>query len=1052
MTPSDFATKMLLQPKNLVASRRLFLHFCDETPNPQVILFTTRPSSLTMASGLRTLARATITTRARPSMRACASSAVVVPTAFRVQRRSPLHRSDAKPTARVLVRARSSSASAQSKTMPSPGKRHGDLPKNFEHEQVEEGLYRMWEERGYFKPRSDAPGPPFVIPMPPPNVTGALHMGHAMFVTLQDVMTRSARMRGRKTLWLPGTDHAGIATQLVVERKLESEGKKRTDMTREEFVERVWEWKAEYGGRIQQQIKRLGASCDWSRERFTLDEGLSESVIEAFISLHERGLIYKGTYMVNWAPKLQTAVSDLEVEYSEEPGTLFYFKYPLEGGGPDDYLPVATTRPETILGDTAVAVNPDDARFKKFIGRRCVVPFTGGRTVPIIGDSYVDMEFGTGALKITPGHDPNDYEIGKRVGLDMINILNKDGTMNANCGKYTGIDRADCRKQLWADMEAEGLAIKAEAYTNRVPRSQRGGEVIEPIVSEQWFCKMDSMAEPSLKAVETGELTIVPQRFEKIYKSWLTDIRDWCISRQLWWGHQIPVWYVHDSAEDLARAREGEGKGTNKRYVVARDDAEAEQKAKAQYGDHVILYREEDVLDTWFSSGLWPFSTCGWPNEEAPDMKNFFPASVLETGHDILFFWVARMIMMSYGMTGKLPFHTVYLHGLVRDAQGRKMSKSLGNVVDPLGVISEQGCDALRFTLATGTAPGQDLNLNLERLASNRNFTNKIWNAGKFVLYSMEEMTDDERVALVVEGAALCADAASIAKLPLAERWIVSKLNATVDHVTASQDRYDFGEAGRATYSFFYDSIADWFIEGAKSRLYGGDADAARVTKAVTLYVLDRTLRLLHPFVPYVTEEVWQALPHRGEALIGQEWPAVQAPVDSAAVSTFENLQTAVTRIRNARAEYSVEPAKRIPAIIVASDTAANVAFGSELNLIATLARLDAEQSSVTSAPPPEVASAPENYVQIIVNESLEVYLPLAGLADPVKEVERLSKQEAKMQKNVEGLAGRVNSPNFADKAPAAVVEKARKELSELEEQLAVVRARIEQMKALVPK
>ena len=601
-------------------------------------------------------------------------------------------------------------------------------------------------------------------------------------------------------------------------------------------------------------------------------------------------------------------------------------------------------------------------------------------------------------------------------------------------------------------MEAEGLAIKAEPYTNRVPRSQRGGEIIEPIVSEQWFCKMETMAEPSLKAVETGELTIIPQRFEKIYKSWLTDIRDWCISRQLWWGHQIPVWYVHDSEEDLARAREGEGKGTNKRYVVARNDADAAEKAKAQYGDNVVLYREEDVLDTWFSSGLWPFSTCGWPNEEAPDMKNFFPASVLETGHDILFFWVARMIMMSYGMTGKLPFHTVFLHGLVRDSQGRKMSKSLGNVVDPLGVIAEQGCDALRFTLATGTTPGQDLNLNLERLASNRNFTNKIWNAGKFVLYSMEDMTDDERMALVDEGAALCADEASIAKLPLAERWIVSKLNATVDHVTAAQDKYDFGEAGRSTYTFFYDSFADWFIEGAKSRTYGDDADAARVTKAVTLYVLDQTLRLLHPFVPYVTEEVWQALPHRGEALIGQDWPALEAYVDKSAVSTFENLQSIVTRIRNARAEYSVEPAKRIPAVIVATDAEANAAYSAELNLIATLARLDAEQTSVASAPPTEVASAPENFVQIIVNESLEVYLPLAGLADPVKEIARLTKQETKMQKEIDGLAGRVNSPSFVDKAPPAVVEKAQKELSELQEQLTVVRSRIEQMQALVAK
>jgi valyl-tRNA synthetase len=510
------------------------------------------------------------------------------------------------------------------------------------------------------------------------------------------------------------------------------------------------------------------------------------------------------------------------------------------------------------------------------------------------------------------------------------------------------------------------------------------------------------------------------------------------------------VWYAHDSAEDLARACEGEGKGSNKRYVVARNDAEAEQKAKAAYGDNIVLHREEDVLDTWFSSGLWPFSTQGWPNEDAPDMKNYFPASVLETGHDILFFWVARMIMMSYGMTGKLPFHTVFLHGLVRDAQGRKMSKSLGNVVDPLGVIAEQGTDALRFTLATGTAAGQDLNLNLERLASNRNFTNKIWNAGKFVLYSMDEMSDEDRMALVDEGRALCADAAAIAKLPLAERWIVSKLNATVDHVTTAQDKYDFGEAGRATYTFFYDSFADWYIEGAKSRLYGDNAAASRMTKAVSLYVLDQTLRLLHPFVPYVTEEVWQALPHRGEALIGQDWPALNAHVDTNAVNAFENLQKVVTRIRNARAEYSVEPAKRIPAYVVCADAALNAELAAEINVIATLARLNIGECSVSTTPPAAFADAPENFVQIIINEQLEAYLPLAGLADPVKEIARLTKQQTKMEKEIAGLAGRVNSPSFTDKAPPAVVDKARKELSDLEEQLAAVVARVRQMESLV--
>ena len=933
----------------------------------------------------------------------------------------------------------------------SPGANHADLPKNFEHGATEERLYAWWEENGCFKPDMDATGEPFTIAMPPPNVTGALHMGHAMFVTLQDVMARNARMRGRPTLWLPGSDHAGIATQLVVERALEAEGKTRLGVGREEFEKRTWEWKEEYGGRIAGQIRRLGASCDWSRERFTLDDGLSEAVLEAFVSLHDRGLIYKGTYMVNWAPKLQTAVSDLEVEYSDEPGTLYFFKYPVEGGeGDDAHLPVATTRPETILGDTAVAVNPNDDRFKHLIGKRCVVPFSGGRTVPIIGDDYVDVEFGTGALKITPGHDPNDYEIGKRCGLETINIMNKDGSMNANAGSYEGLDRAECREKLWKDMEAEGIAIKSEPYQTRVPRSQRGGEVIEPLVSEQWFCKMDTMAAPALAAVESGELTIIPNRFEKIYKGWLTDIRDWCISRQLWWGHRIPVWYVHESQEALDAARSGSGKGTSAVYVVARDEAAATAKAKAEHGDHVVLYQEEDVLDTWFSSGLWPFSTLGWPNEEAEDLAKFFPTAVMETGHDILFFWVARMVMMSYGMTGKLPFHTVFLHGLVRDEKGRKMSKSLGNVVDPLNVIDEQGCDALRFTLATGTAAGQDLNLNMDRLASNRNFTNKIWNAGKFLLYSLEGMSDDERVALVDEAEAV---PTNLADLPLAEAWIVSRLHATVDHVTAAHDRYDFGEAGRAAYAFFYDDFADWFIEGAKSRLYGEDADAARLTKATALYVLERTLRVLHPFVPYVTEEVWRSLPHRGDTLMRQSWPELDAAADPVAVERFETARAIVRAVRNARAEYAVEPAKRVPAhVVVSEDAGAREALAAEAGLLAALARLDADASTVSAAAPEAAAADPGSFVQLVVSDGVEVYLPLSGIVDPAKEVGRLGKQAAKLEKEVGGLAGRLKSPKFVEKAPAEVVEKSKKELAELEEQLAAVRSRMAQMEALLAK
>ena len=598
-------------------------------------------------------------------------------------------------------------------------------------------------------------------------------------------------------------------------------------------------------------------------------------------------------------------------------------------------------------------------------------------------------------------------------------------------------------------MESQGIAIKSEPYQTRVPRSQRGGEVIEPLVSEQWFVKMETMAKPALEAVETGELTIVPSRFEKIYKGWLTDIRDWCISRQLWWGHRIPVWYVHESQAALDAARSGTGKGSSPTYVVARNEAEATAKAKAAHGEHVVLYQEEDVLDTWFSSGLWPFSTLGWPNEEAADLAKFFPTQVMETGHDILFFWVARMVMMSYGMTGKLPFHTVFLHGLVRDEKGRKMSKSLGNVVDPLNVIDEQGCDALRFTLATGTAAGQDLNLNMDRLASNRNFTNKIWNSGKFVLYSLEGMSDDERVELVDAAAAV---PSSLATLPLAERCIVSRLHAVVDHVTSAHDRYDFGEAGRAAYSFFYDDFADWFIEGAKSRLYGDDPAAAKTTKAVALYVLDNTLRVLHPFVPYVTEEVWRSLPHRGDSIMNQSWPRLDAERDAGAVGAFETVQGIVRSIRNARAEYAVEPAKRIPAFVVISDAALMEEVAAELAMVGGLARLDAEASRVCAAAPADAVETPGDFVQTVVSDGVEVYLPLSGIIDPAKELSRLGRQAGKLEKEVAGLAGRLKSPKFVEKAPAEVVEKSKKELAELEEQLASVRSRMSQMEALAAK
>ena len=860
----------------------------------------------------------------------------------------------------------------------------------------------------------------------------------------------------------------------MVERLLAKEGTSRVALGRTAFLERVWQWKARslllgfegeiihpstpthlapspaqetYGNRIGFQIRRLGASCDWSRERFTLDAGLSDSVVAAFCELHARGLVYRGTYMVNWAPQLQTAVSDLEVEYSDEPGTLFHFRYPLAGGGPDDYLPVATTRPETILGDTAVAVHPEDERYSQWVGKQLEVPFGGGRTIPVIADEYVDRAFGTGVLKITPGHDPNDYAIGKRRGLEVLNIMNKDGTMNAAAGPYQGLDRGECRKRLWADLTTAGLAMREEPHTLRVPRSQRGGEVIEPLVSEQWFVRTPSLAAPALTALETGALRIIPARFEKTYAQWLTGIQDWCVSRQLWWGHRIPVWYVHDSPQAAADAAAADGgRGASNRYVVARDEADAWAQAGQQFGPGVGLVQECDVLDTWFSSGLWPFSTLGWPKASA-DLETYYPTQVMETGHDILFFWVARMMMMGVALTGKVPFHTVFLHGLVRDDKGRKMSKSLGNVVDPLDVVTAQGADALRFTLATGTTPGQDLNLSLEKLASNRNLTNKIWNAGKLVLLNLEQLSPEQRCALAHD--AVFDTPQALAALPLSERWVVSRLHQVVDKSHIHHERFDLGEAGRAAADFFWSELADWYLEASKTRLYCDDPASVDSTRRVVLYVLDRTLRLLHPFMPYVTEELWQALPHRGPALIAAPAPAAGSPVDEGASASFEALQAAVRSIRNARAEYGVEPARRVPAVFIVTDPQLRGELQAEAAVLASLARLDTQGLSFAAEVPPDVGS-PDDAVTLLVSDGLTVLLPVAGLLEPAKELGRLTKQAAKIQGELDVASSRLNKPSFADKAPPAVVAKAKEAVEQLQAQLGAVQAKMKAMERLL--
>ncbi len=885
------------------------------------------------------------------------------------------------------------------------------LPKTYDFRSAEQRLYQWWEENGWFKPENsrNPDGKPFVISIPPPNVTGVLHQGHALTIALEDLMIRYNRMKGRAALWVPGTDHAGIATQLQVERKLLAEGKSREEIGREAFVAECWDWAHKHHDRIINQLKRMGASCDWDRERFTLDEGLSKAVREAFVRLYRMGLIYRAEYIVNWSPGLQTAVSDVEVEYSDEQGTLYYFKYPIAGhdiseGPGQGYIPVATTRPETILGDTAVAVHPDDERYRHLIGHTVLVPITN-RPIPIIHDTYVDMEFGTGALKITPGHDPHDFEIGQRHGLPIINIMNKDATLNENAGPYAGMERFAARKKLWADMKAAGLVIKEEAYQMQVPRAQRGGEIIEPMVSMQWWVNTDGMAKLALAAVERGRIRIIPERFEKIYNNWLNNLRPWCISRQLWWGHRIPVWYGPDGRE-----------------FVGHDEAEARALAEEHYGKPVTLTQEEDVLDTWFSSGLWPFSTLGWP-DDTPDLRRFYPTDVLETGYDILFFWVIRMAMQGLLYTNDVPFHTVYLHGLVRDETGRKMSKTYGNVVDPIEMADEFGADALRFTLLTGSTPGNDMNLSTDRVRANRNFANKLWNATRFVLGNLPEGFS-------------FAGAPDPAALQTPDRWILHRLNSVIASATRLIDGFQFGEAGRQIYDFMWSDFADWYIEAAKPRLRGDDPDPVRQT---LVYALDQILRLLHPYIPYVTEELWQHIPHTEDeapALIIAAWPQVQPQFDFVEdADAFEHLRQVVRAIRNARSEANVEASRKIAAIIDAPTYGDSLAAMADI--LALLARLDPAKLAFGPAP------AGEKGVSLVVADAT-IFLPLGGMVDLDAERARLQKQLAETEKRIAGSESRLNNPNFVDKAPEKVVAQARQTLADLQAQRAKLQEQID--------
>lgn len=891
-----------------------------------------------------------------------------------------------------------------------------DMPKTYDFAATEERLYTWWEENGWFQPEArpdDAE--PFVISIPPPNVTGELHMGHAMFVALEDLMIRRARMQGYAALWVPGTDHAGIATQLQVERQLREEGTSRREVGREAFLERAWAWKEKYGGYITQQLRRLGASCDWSRERFTLDEGLNRAVNEAFVRLYRMGLIYRGEYLVNWSPGLQTAVSDLEVEYSEESGFLYYFKYPVAGG---NHIPVATTRPETILGDTALAVHPDDERFQSFVGKTALVPILE-REIPIIADDFVDVSFGTGALKITPGHDPNDFEIGRKHGLPIVNVMNRDATMSQAAGPYAGMDRFEARKRLWADMEEAGLTVRKEPYALNVPRSQRGGEVVEPLVSKQWFVSAEPMAKLALKAVENGRVRIVPERFNRVWDNWLENIRPWCISRQLWWGHRIPVWYLN---------------GDENQYVVAHDEEEAYEIAREQFGSGVRLQQDPDVLDTWFSSALWPFSTLGWP-EKTADLRRFYPTDVMETGYDILFFWVARMVMTGTLFTNDVPFHTVYLHGLVRDEHGRKMSKTTGNVVDPLQVIDSYGTDALRFTLLTGGTPGNDLNLSLDKVASHRNFANKIWNLTRFIVQNLDAVGPED-----------IPDPSQTPSLTAADAWILTRLSATIDDADRLLNGYLFGEAGRQIFDFLWGDFADWYVEVAKVQLNEGGARAWR-TLSILYQVLDAGLRLLHPYIPFVTEETWQQLQDafgdsglqiideasRSPALIVAQWP-VPGETFEKETADFERLRDLVRNIRSTRAEYNVPGGRQIAAHVSAGNSVSF--FESQRDALVHLARLDAGQLSIAQSLP-----APEQSVTISLGD-VTCYLPLAGMVNLAQERERLEAEIAEANKQVDRLRNLLSGP-FSEKAPTDVVEREREKLERFEAQVEELSGRL---------
>ena len=868
-----------------------------------------------------------------------------------------------------------------------------DLAKQYDPKDVEDRIYKFWLDGKYFHAKCDPDKKPYTIVIPPPNITGQLHMGHALDNTLQDILIRYRRMQGYDALWLPGTDHASIATEAKIVEAMRKEGITKEDIGREGFLKRAWEWKEKFGGRIIEQLKKMGSSCDWDRERFTMDEGCSKAVKEVFVNLYNKGLIYRGERIVNWCPHCLTSISDAEVEYEDQAGHFWHLRYPFKDGS--GYLELATTRPETMLGDTAVAVNPNDERYKDIVGKTLILPIVH-REIPVIADDYVEMDFGTGCVKITPAHDPNDFEVGLRHNLEVIDTFTDDAHIKPEWGKYAGMDRMEARKAIVEDLEKEGAIVKIEDYSHNVGVCYRCHSSIEPKVSKQWFVKMEPLAKPAIDCVKNGEVKFVPERFDKTYYHWMENIKDWCISRQLWWGHRIPAWYCDECGE----------------VVVSKETPTVCPKCGCNH-----LTQDPDTLDTWFSSALWPFSTLGWP-DKTPELAHYFPTSTLVTGYDIIFFWVARMIFSSVENMHERPFDTVFIHGIVRDAQGRKMSKSLGNGIDPLIVIDEYGADALRFTLATGNSPGNDMRFSDEKVGASRNFANKLWNAARFILMNLGE---DEKAPHIPD------------ELALEDKWILSLFNKLTKEVTDNLDKFELGIAVQKLYDFIWDVFCDWYIEISKIRLNSGDEKAAQTARDMLVYIMSNTLKLLHPFMPFITEKIWQTLPHEGESIMISEWPVYKDEYDfSVEEQEMDRIMEAVRAIRNRRAEMNVPPSKKAKYYIATAHKDTFEKAGIFMQRLASCSEAEIGDSF-------EIDDA-----VCIVTTDAKIYIPLGELVDFEKEIARLNKEKEKVLKDLEFIDKKLNNENFVAKAPKAVVDGQREAAQKLRDKIAMIDESIE--------